>query len=282
MSAPVKSTQPIGIFDSGIGGLTVADAIRRKLPNEEILYFGDTAHLPYGEKSPGAIKHFAEGITRYLLGQSCKLVIIACNTASSVAFDFLCHKLGPSVILINVIDPVVQRIADDETIQNVGVIGTKGTIRSNAYERKLLEKRPSLKVSSLATPLLVSMIEEGFFNNKISQTIINAYLNYPDFKMIDALILGCTHFPLINAEINRFFDDEVVVFDSTDVVADECEGILQKRNLLNDQHSRPQHRFMVSDFTHSFEQTTRLFFREKVSLQHIPLWDEAEPLATGN
>jgi len=268
-----RASDPIGIFDSGIGGLTVAHAIKRRLPEEEILYIGDTAHLPYGDKSPPAILHFADHISSYLIDQQCKMIIVACNTASAIAFEQLQNKWGNDTLMLNVIDPVAESIARNKDIKKTGVIGTKATIRSNAYEQRLLKLRPDLNVSSLATPLLVSMIEEGFFDNKLSHTIIEAYLNYPDFKDIDAMILGCTHFPLIRKEIDAFFGGKVDIYDSTDIVAEAAVASLTADELLNEERRNPD-RFMVSDYTHSFEQTSRLFFGSEVRLEQLPLWDE--------
>ncbi len=268
-----RASDPIGIFDSGIGGLTVAHAIKTRLPEEEILYFGDTAHLPYGDKSPAAILQFADHISKYLIDQQCKMVIVACNTASAIAFEQLQTKWGNDALMLNVIDPVAESIARNMEIKKLGVIGTKATIRSNAYEQRLLQLRPDLNVSSLATPLLVSMIEEGFFDNKLSHTIIEAYLNYPDFKDIDAMILGCTHFPLIRKEIDAFFGGGVAIYDSTDIVAEAAVASLTAHELLNEERRNPD-RFMVSDYTHSFEQTSRLFFGSEVRLERLPLWDE--------
>ncbi len=268
-----RASDPIGIFDSGIGGLTVAHAIKARLPEEQILYFGDTAHLPYGDKSPAAILQFANHITRYLIDQRCKMIIVACNTASAIAFKQLQRKWGNDTLMLNVIDPVAENIARNTDIKKLGVIGTKATIRSNAYEQRLLQLRPGLNVSSLATPLLVSMIEEGFFNNKLSHTIIEAYLNYPDFKDIDAMILGCTHFPLIRKEIDAFFDGAVRIYDSTDSVAEVAVASLTAHEMLNRERRNPD-RFMVSDYTHSFEQTSRLFFGSEVRLEQVALWDE--------
>jgi len=268
-----NSDRPIGIFDSGIGGLTVAHAIKKQLPKEEILYFGDTAHLPYGEKSPEAIMQFADRITSFLQNEGSKMAIVACNTASAIAFEHLKEKWGEQLLLLNVIDPVVDELTTIQESGKVGVIGTKATIRSNAYENKLRKVRPELQVASLATPLLVSMIEEGFFNNKLSHTIIEAYLKYPDFAEIESMILGCTHFPLIREEIQSFLGEKVQIFDSTDAVARAAGRLLKEQGLLREKEGHAG-RFLVSDYTHSFEQTSRIFFGEEIHLQAYPLWDE--------
>src|SRR4051812_13453440 len=152
------NNDPIGIFDSGIGGLTVANAIQKVLPNESLIYFGDTAHLPYGDKSPDSIKYYAIRITQFLLERKAKMIVIACNTASSVAYDTVKDFVGGKVPVINVIDPVVSIVLDRDNINKIGVIGTKGTIKSDIYAKKIKAKSKKVEVSSLATPLLAPMI----------------------------------------------------------------------------------------------------------------------------
>ena len=189
------SSQPIGIFDSGIGGLTVANAIQKVLPNESLIYFGDTAHLPYGDKSPDSIKYYAIRITQFLMQKNCKMIVIACNTASSIAYETVKDFVEGKIPVVDVISPVVDLVAHTKSIHKVGVIGTKGTIKSDIYAKKI--KASSKKeVASLATPLLAPMIEEGFFNNKISRSVIASYLSSRKLAKIDALILACTHYPL--------------------------------------------------------------------------------------
>lgn len=271
----LQSHQPIGIFDSGIGGLTVAKAIHEHLPNEQLLYFGDTAHLPYGDKSPEAILYYAETITQFLIERGSKMVVVACNTASAVAYEHLQFRFGDQIPIINVIDPVVKATLQIEGLQRVGVIGTKGTIQSNTYEKRIRSLQAHVQVASLATPLLVPMIEEGYFDNQISHTIIEAYLNYPDFQQIEALILGCTHYPLIKSVIESHLQGRIKVMDSTEVVAGAVQQRLQRFGLLFQQKPNPHH-FLVSDYTHSFEQTARLFFQEDITLEHVNIWDQAE------
>lgn len=268
----LTASQPIGIFDSGIGGLTVANAVSKHLPNEQIIYFGDTAHLPYGDKSVEAIQQYALRISDFLFTKNCKLILIACNTASAAAYESLKNYLNGKALLINVIDPVVQSVVEDDSISKVGIIATKGTIRSGIYEKKLHDIKPGLETSSLATQLLAPMIEAGFYNNSVSQAIINNYLAYPDFQDVQAMILACTHYPLIRKEIEFFYHHRIKVFDSTDVIARAVEKSLLENNLLNTGDKQP-HQFYISDYTESFEQTTKIFFGEKIHLQHFPLWD---------
>ncbi len=266
-----KAADPIGIFDSGIGGLTVADAIHRALPNESIVYFGDTAHLPYGDKSPDSIKYYSIRISQFLLKHPCKMIVIACNTASSMAYETVKDFIGGQVPVINVIDPVVEAVAGLNSVQKVGVIGTKGTIKSDIYAAKLKAKSKKIEVASLATPLLVPMIEEGFFNNKISRSIIASYLSSRKLKKIDSLILACTHFPLIKPEIEEYYSNKINIVDSAGVVAEHVKKVLKEKKLLS-KNKNPRHRFYVSDFTKSFEESTKNFFRSKIHLEEVEMW----------
>lgn len=268
----MSSALPIGIFDSGIGGLTVANAIRKILPQEQIIYFGDTAHMPYGDKSPEAIKFYSLKIAKFLLDKNCKLILIACNTASAHAYHELLHFLGNKIPIINVIDPVVNFMIHSGAHRKVGVIGTKSTIRSGIYAKKFKEADPSLDVSSLATPLLAPMIEEGFFNNNISKTVINSYLSSPKLKRIDSLILACTHYPLIKPEISAYYKGKVDIINTAEIVADHLKDLLTELKLLNVGPVK-RHQFFVSDYTPSFEKSTRLFFGEKIHLSYKPIWD---------
>lgn len=263
---------PIGIFDSGIGGLTVADAILKQMPKESIVYFGDTVHMPYGEKSADAIKGYAEKITDFLLENGCKAIVIACNSASSVAYETVLKRVGDRAIVIDVINPVVQKVASLSKVKEVGVIGTRATIRSNAYADRIVSLAPEKKVCSLATPLLAPMIEEGFFNNKISRTIINNYLSRPKLKKIDALILACTHYPLIRKEIGDFYKREILIVDSAEIVASELKSKLKAQKLLTDRRNAGVKRFFVSDVTASFEKSTKIFLKSKVRLELRNLW----------
>jgi glutamate racemase len=268
------SQAPIGIFDSGIGGLTVAKAIQRVLPNESFIYFGDTAHLPYGDKSPESIRNYAKKITELLLDHQCKAIVIACNTASAHAYKEVLKIVPSHVPVINVVDPVALYTATHYEKGKVGVIGTKGTIQSRIYVKRIEKLNNRLKVLSNATPLLASMIEEGYFNNKISQTIINNYLAKPSFKGIHALILGCTHYPLIKKEVDRYYNGKIEIIDSASVVANAVNETLVKKNLLNKSGKPAKYQFWVSDYTESFEKSTAIFFKTKQKLVEKRIWSE--------
>jgi glutamate racemase len=265
------ASAPIGIFDSGIGGLTVANAIANELPYESLIYFGDTAHLPYGDKSPDSIKYYSIRIAQFLLQKNCKMIVIACNTASSLAYEATKDFVDGKVPVINVIDPVVEAVSDDKSIHRIGVIGTKGTVKSDIYAKKIKAKKKSLDVASLATPLLVPMIEEGFFNNKISRSIIGSYLSSRKLAKIDAIILACTHFPLIRPEVEDYYKNKVNIIDTAGVVAEHVKQVLKSKNLLSPK-KKPVHHFYVSDFTKSFEESTKFFFKSKIHLEKVDVW----------
>jgi glutamate racemase len=265
-------TSPIGIFDSGIGGLTVAHAIKKALPAENMIYFGDTAHLPYGDKSEAAIQAYSIRIADVLLKKGCKVIVIACNSASSAAYELLKEYVRKDLHIINVIDPMVELVTSNFSGKHVGLIGTKRTVQSGVYVRKTEEARQHVSVSSVATPLLAPMIEEGFFNNQISHEIIAQYLSDDSLKNIEALILACTHYPLIKKEISAFYNDKLPILDSSEVVASALRQYLGQEGLLNDEKNPSQH-FLVSDYTESFEAAARLFFHEEVHLEKHPLWN---------
>jgi len=268
----LKSNQPIGIFDSGIGGLTVAKAIHKKLPDERFIYFGDTAHLPYGDKSAVSIRNWSKSIADFLLSKHIKLLVIACNTASSVSYNTLKKHLSGKVDVIDVIRPTAQYVSKKYTKGKIGVIGTKGTINSRVYVKSIESLNDKLKVTSNATPLLAPMIEEGFFNNTISRTIIKSYLDKRTFQNIDAIILGCTHYPLIKKEITELYHNKIEVIDSAEKTAENVKQYLVKNELLA-KKSNLNHQFFVSDYTDSFDTSTKIFFGKDVHLKKKNLWN---------
>jgi glutamate racemase len=262
---------PIGIFDSGVGGLTVAHAIKQILPGESLVYFGDTAHLPYGDKSVEAISYYSHRITEFLLGHDAKVVLVACNSASASAFESLKKDFKGRTILIDVIDPVVDYLGKRK-FRKVGVIGTKRTISSGTYEKKIKEISPSTSVVSLATPLLVPMIEEGFIFDDISNAIIHAYLSHESLIGIESLILGCTHYPIIKNQISKNFNFNVEVIDSARAVSLILKDALVKNGLLNDSGSSTD-QFFVSDYTTYFEKIARMFFEGEINLKKADIWN---------
>ena len=302
---------PIGIFDSGIGGLTVAHAVTRALPHESIVYFGDTAHLPYGDKSAAAIQAYSVKICDVLLQHRCKLILIACNSASAAAFELASEYVGSKAVVMNVIDPVVEYVGRHFAGQTIGLIGTKQTVFSKVYERKIKALRKKITLKSLATPLLAPMVEEGFFDNSISHSVIERYLSDAHLQGIQALILGCTHYPLIKNEIARFCGSGVQIIDSSEIVAAAVRQLFDSENtpvihlagkenpvlqlprpdhgaagfpaaselpaasgrIVSFKTPKPGRLFLVSDFTPSFEASTKLFFGKKVHLEQYQLWE---------
>lgn len=263
---------PIGIFDSGIGGLTVARAVNDLLPNESIIYFGDTAHLPYGDKSETSIQSYSIKICNLLLEQNCKVILIACNSASAAAYNLVKEYVGSKAIVLNVIDPAVEYIGNYYSNKNIGLIGTKRTILSGVYENKIKDLNRNINLKSLATPLLVHVVEEGFYNNKIGDEVIHEYLSNDTLDEIEALILGCTHYPLIKDRVESFYASQVEVIDSSIVVAEQLKSVLQNNGLLSSEQTT-QHKFYVSDYTESFEHSTKIFFGEEVNLEYYKLWE---------
>ena len=263
---------PIGIFDSGIGGLTVARAVNQLLPNESIVYFGDTAHLPYGDKSEAAIQSYSIKICNLLLEQNCKVILIACNSASTAAYNLVKEYVGSKAIVMNVIDPAVKYISENYQNQKIGLIGTKRTVLSGAYESKINKLDKNIELKSLATPLLVHLIEEGFYTNRIGDEVIHKYLSEDVLDDVEALILGCTHYPLIKDKVESFYASQVEVIDSSEEVAKVLKYTMERKGLLSDNDDTP-HKFYVSDYTESFEESTNIFFGEEVELEHYKLWE---------
>ncbi len=282
-------SSPIGLFDSGVGGLTVAHALHTMLPAEQLIYFGDTAHLPYGDKSKESIVQYSLGITDFLLKKKCKIILIACNSASATAFEEVKAFVGSKALVMNVIDPVVTHLCvNTGSVQTVGIIGTKATIDSGTYDRKISEtlatlvadsveisavKYPGLQVNSLATPLFVPMIEEGFVFDDISNAIIRSYLSRRELVGIDSLILGCTHYPIIRNQIGRYFNFKVNVLDTAQIVAQAVQRFLTENDLINGNlKAKGENKFYVSDFTDSFEVIANMFFNEKIHLEKQNIW----------
>jgi glutamate racemase len=200
--------------------------------------------------------------------------VIACNTASAVAYEAVKKHVGKKIPVINVIDPTAKYASELHPKGKIGVIATKATVNSRIYAKRIEKNSSDLKVTMLATPLLVSMIEEGYFNNNISQAIINSYLEKPNLRDVQALILGCTHFPLVKTEVERYYNGRVDVIDSTEIVAEFTAEVLKRKQLLANQ-KKGSHLFYVSDLTASFVESTSLFFGEKVKLHLKNLWAES-------
>ena len=268
----MSSSNPIGIFDSGVGGVTVAKAVNKLMPNESIVYFGDTAHLPYGEKSTEAIKEYSLGIADYLVNtKNAKALLIACNSASAVAYYALKEVYGNKIPVINVIDSVAKHVADNYSNANIGVIGTRATISSGSYTQKITRHNSNLNIKALATPLLVPIIEEGLSKSNISLETIKHYLQHKNLENIKALILGCTHYPLILENINNFYQNNIQVIDSPTIVAQTVLERLTQLNLLAPVSAVAEIKFFVSDYTPVFEKIAQVIF-DSIHLEEDNIW----------
>jgi glutamate racemase len=264
-------SQPIGIFDSGIGGLTVAHALVHSLPKENIIYFGDTAHMPYGDKSAAAIQAYAIKIAHMLLQQECKLILIACNSASAVAYELVKEYVGSKAIVMNVIDPTIHLLKEKYTTKHIGLIGTRQTVNSHIYKKKMDDLNLNIRLSSHATNLLASAIEE-FGNHQVIDSLLRVYLSHPELQKIDALVLACTHYPVIKEKIREHYPQTIEIIDSSEIVAHAVKTKLEKYELLNTNGTSTKH-FYVSDYTESFAANAALFFGADITLEHYPLWD---------
>lgn len=224
-------TRPIGMFDSGIGGLTVLKEVKRLLPNEEIIYLGDTKRFPYGSKSKDAIIDASRNCVKYLIEKDVKLIVIACGTATSQSLDILKQEFN--IPIIGIIEPTVEYL--QKTVkpnEKIGVIATQGTIRSNAWEKRILEEIPNVEVKSEETPLLATMAEQGWINNKVAKYTIKEYMKC--FKKINRLILGCTHYPLFELLIRKELNKKVDIINTGEKVASYLKECLKKNSIEND------------------------------------------------
>jgi glutamate racemase len=246
-----KKTYPIGMFDSGVGGLTVVKAAAALLPHESIVYFGDTAHVPYGTKSKQHIEQLSTIITSFLVKQKVKMVVVACNTASSYALKLLQSKFDLPVI--GVIEPGVNA-ALSVNPKKIGIIGTEGTIRSKSYENLIREQNKTVPIFAQPCPLFVPLVEEGWFktNREIVTQIVRKYLKPFQTKNIDTLILGCTHYPLLAPIIKDVVYRKVNVVDSAKSTASAIQKVLEQHGLTNDSNTRPKYTFYVSDSPEKF------------------------------
>ncbi len=236
---------PIGVFDSGLGGLTVVKELFTSLPKENVVYFGDTARVPYGTKSRETIIRYSREIVEVLLKYKVKMVVVACNTASSLALDVL--KKECPVPIVGVIDPGAQKAALSTKSKKVGIIATQSTVKSGKYARRLKDFDPKVHVISQPCPLFVPLVEEGWFEHDITRRVAHEYLDALKSQNIDTLILGCTHYPLLKKTISRVMGPKVTLIDSAREVAMEVKTTLQGQNILNPDKKAPRYLYLVSD-----------------------------------
>ncbi len=259
-----KRDSPIGIFDSGIGGLTVLREVRKLLPSEEIIYLGDTAHLPYGTKSKETIVRLSISNILFLLKMKVKLIIIACNSTSSVALPKI--KNFFSLPLVGVVEAGVRAVLEKKS-ERIGIIGTPATIQSLTYQRLILRKRPKAKIIAQACALFVPLVEEGWIDSPVTQEVAEFYLG--KFKgKVDSLILGCTHYPLLKGVIRRVLKG-IELIDSAEEVAKETKKILSENNLLRKKSSKAKLSFFLTDYSPNFSKLTRLILKRNIIPKRI-------------
>lgn len=258
------NTQPIGMLDSGVGGLTVYKEVRKVFKNEDIIYFGDTKSFPYGSKSKESIISLAEAGVEFLISKNVKLIIIACGTATSQALETLQKEY--SIPIIGIIEPTAQFIAQDETIKKVGIMATVGTIRSKCWEKTLLKLNPNLHIESKDCPMLAPMAEEGWTNNEIAKLAIHEYVK--DFNKVDAMILGCTHYPLYTNILEEELPNTKIINTGT-VIANKLKLTLNE-NLKNDSNNVGKSEFYLSDTECNFvEVAKKLLETENIEIKEM-------------
>ena len=258
---------PLGVFDSGIGGLTVARALFEKLPRESVIYFGDTARVPYGPKSPDTVRRYSGEILAYLLRRGVKAVVVACNTSTAHALETLTRE--SPVPVIGVIEPGAKAAVGATRGGPIGVIGTAGTIASNAYARAIHALDPGVRVEQLACPLLVPLVEEGWFDHAAAALIADEYLRPLRDASVDVLVLGCTHYPLLKPLLHRVMGSGVQLIDSAEQTARAVAETLAVQDLATPTGSPGTHRFVVSDDEARFRQVGSRFIGERLGVAEV-------------
>lgn len=263
----------IGVIDSGVGGLTVAKEIMRQLPKEEIIYLGDTARCPYGTRSVEEIGQFTWEMTNYLLEKGIKLLVIACNTATSVVLEDMQRELP--IPVIGVIHPGARAAIKTTTDKQIGIIGTNATVRSKAYEIALKEINSDVQVEALACPEFVSLVENMEYGTEKAKIIVNETLSQLKKTKIDTLILGCTHYPMLSFVIKEVMGKDVKLISSGDETAREVSTILQHNKLLNREEGKKIHTFYTTDDVRRFKKIASQFFGEQIeNVEQISLTKE--------
>lgn len=256
------SAAPLGVFDSGIGGLTVAHALFERLPAESVVYFGDTARVPYGPKSPETVRRYSAEIIDYLLGRGVKMIVVACNTSTAHALDDL-RRRSP-VPVLGVIEPGARAAVAATRTGRIGVIGTTGTIASGAYERAIRALRPDATIVSQACPLFVPFVEEGWFDHPAAELVAREYLEPILAAGVDVLVLGCTHYPMLKPMLSRVLGPSVRLIDSAEETAAAVVSELDVQGLRAPAGNRARHEFVVSDDEPRFRTVGARFLGEKL------------------
>lgn len=258
----MSESNPIGVFDSGLGGLTVVKALREKLPNESIVYFGDTARVPYGNKSPELIQKYSKQIVDFLLEHHVKMIVIACNTATALALPALQIQL--TIPVIGVVKPGVQAALKATVNKHIGVIGTISTIGSDVYKKEVNLDDKSIEVTSLPCPLFVPLAEEGMLESPATKLIAEKYLKPINDAKVDTLILGCTHYPLLKSVIQSVVLPSTKLVDSAEAVAAATAVLLEQNKLSSQTGGKGKLKLYVSDFPARFKSVAERFLGEKI------------------
>lgn len=271
-------TRPVGLFDSGVGGLTVLNAVRKALPSENLIYLGDTARVPYGTKSALSIIRYAEQALKALHRYDVKAIVIACNTASSVA---LAHLMAshPALLVLGVVEPGAEAAVKITKKGCIGVIATESTVNNQAYQKAILSISPGANVKSAACSLFVALAEEGWHRGELVEAIVKESLSglfdqyQPSDTAIDTLVLGCTHFPALKESIARVLGDRVALVDSAEITAQRLQSYLMQKNLANSEQASGRVRFLVTDGPSRFARVAQHFYDEPIADDQIELID---------
>jgi glutamate racemase len=261
---------PIGVFDSGMGGLTVLRALKNALPGESYIYLGDTARLPYGTKSPDTVQQYASQMARILVEKKIKALVIACNTATTAALPHL-QALLPEIPVIGVVKPGAAAAVGATKNNRIAVLATETTIASNAYQRLISEQLPDATISVRACSVLVALAEEGMVSNSIAREALIHYL--AEFQGEDTLLLGCTHFPVFKPLLATLLPESVRVVDSAEATAQALRQVLKKEGLFNDSSQNPTVHYLVTDSIRRFQHVGEIFLGEVLVSEHIELVD---------
>jgi len=259
----IEASAPIGVFDSGIGGLTVVHELMRQLPRESIIYFGDTARVPYGPKGPDTVLRYSREITSFLVGQGVKAVVIACNTATAHALPTLRRELP--IPVVGVVDPGARAAVRATGSGRIGVIGTMGTINSGAYERAIRAITPDATITTRACPLFVPLVEEGWLDHDATRLVAHEYLAPMAKANVDALVLGCTHYPLLTPLLAEVLGDGVSLINSAEETAAETKRVLERLDACANGGASPCHRFIASDAPEQFLRLGQRFLGETIA-----------------
>ena len=258
-----SASAPIGIFDSGIGGLTVVKAIQSLLPSERILYFGDTARVPYGSKSQVTIRKYAQDDAGILMKYQPKMIIVACNTVSALAFDVV-EQIGKGLPVLGVLEAGAELAVEHSRNARIGVIGTSATIASNAYSFAINAIDPDVEVFSSACPLFVPLAEEGYADHPAASMVAQEYLEKLLEQDIDTLVLGCTHYPILKHMIKKIVGPDIIIIDSAESIALKAREVLAEYDRLNDSGDAAFPHLLVSDLPQKFKALCELFLGQEI------------------